>query len=244
MTKIYEAQNHILICSEQDNLGEHRHMAAHIIISLAGEMKVRVGEQEYLCRGVQIPSGVVHKIETAGQPVLVFLYDSTTNIAREIKEVQTISVEVCTGIVASYKKFVQNEMLENYQEFQRGFLEQIGMNEVISCVTDERIIAAMKYVRENMSGNISCRQTAESVFLSESRFSHLFKEQVGMTFAAYVVYQRIMYVYTQILQGTSITEAALAAGFSGSAHFADVNRRVFGLSASSLTHDLSFNKVQ
>jgi len=99
-------------------------------------------------------------------------------------------------------------------------------------------------VRENMSGNISCRQTAESVFLSESRFSHLFKEQVGMTFAAYVVYQRIMYVYAEILQGKSITEAALAAGFAGSAHFADVNRRVFGLSASSLTHDFSFNKVQ
>ena len=65
-----------------------------------------------------------------------------------------------------------------------------------------------------------------------------------MTFAAYVIYQRIMYVYAQVLQGKTITMAALGAGFSSSAHFADVNRRVFGISASTITHDLEFIKVQ
>ena len=71
----------------------------------------------------------------------------------------------------------------------------------------------------------------------------MFKEQVGMTFASYLIYQRIMYVYTQTLQGKTITEAALEAGFSSSAHFADVNRRVFGLSASTITQNLIFTKV-
>lgn len=65
-----------------------------------------------------------------------------------------------------------------------------------------------------------------------------------MTFAAYLIYQRIMYVYTQMLRDRSITEAALEAGFSSSAHFADVNRRVFGISASTIVHDLEFTKVQ
>ena len=72
----------------------------------------------------------------------------------------------------------------------------------------------------------------------------MFKEQVGMTFASYLIYQRVMYVYTKTLQGKTITEAAMEAGFSSSAHFADVNRRVFGLSASTITHDLVFVKVQ
>ena len=40
------------------------------------------------------------------------------------------------------------------------------------------------------------------------------------------------------------TEAALEAGFSSSAHFADINRRVFGISASTITQDLEFIKVQ
>ena len=64
-----------------------------------------------------------------------------------------------------------------------------------------------------------------------------------MTFAAYLIYQRIMYVYAQMFRGKTITEAALEAGFSSSAHFADVNRRVFGLAATTITHDLIFTKV-
>ena len=65
-----------------------------------------------------------------------------------------------------------------------------------------------------------------------------------MTFAAYVVYQRLLLAYTHVLRGVSITEAALEAGFSDSAHFADVNRRVFGISATALTRNMTFIKVQ
>ena len=46
-----------------------------------------------------------------------------------------------------------------------------------------------------------------------------------------------------IRKGDFLSEAALEAGFSGSAHFADVNRRVFGLSASTITQNLIFTKV-
>ena len=109
---------------------------------------------------------------------------------------------------------------------------------------DERIQSAMQYIRSSLSENITCQEAADTVNLSQSRFSHLFKEQVGVTFAAYLIYQRIMYVYLQILRGKAITEAALEAGFSSSSHFADVNRRVFGLTASAITHDLVFIKVQ
>ena len=53
----------------------------------------------------------------------------------------------------------------------------------------------------------------------------------------------ISLAFTQIYQGVSITEAALLAGFASSGHFADVNRRVFGLSASDIIKELEFIKV-
>ena len=105
------------------------------------------------------------------------------------------------------------------------------------------IVSAMKYIREKGREKITCRETAEAVFLSESRFSHLFRKEAGMTFAAYLIYQRIINVYTGILQGKSITEAALDAGFASSSHFADVNRRVFGISVSDIARDLEYQKV-
>jgi len=82
------------------------------------------------------------------------------------------------------------------------------------------------------------------VFLSESRFSHLFREQAGMTFAAYLIYQRILRVYADVIHGKNVTEAAIEAGFSSSAHFADVNRRVFGTSIRNISKDLKYVKIK
>ena len=123
-------------------------------------------------------------------------------------------------------------------------MSRLGITRAATNVTDERIQTAMQFIRVKSTEKVTCQDVADAVHLSQSRFSHLFRKQVGMTFAAYLIYQRILYVYSQTLQDKSITEAALEAGFFSSAHFADVNRRVFGISASSITHDLEFIKVQ
>ena len=51
MTKLYEANNHILIHTETLQPSKHRHMAAHIILSMGGGMKVHCAGVEYLCQG-------------------------------------------------------------------------------------------------------------------------------------------------------------------------------------------------
>lgn len=243
MTKLYEANNHILIRAGYDNPVLHRHMAAHIIISIGGEMCITSGDVEYLCHGVVIPSGIPHKVNTYGNAALVFLYDCTTDIAKQIQSIRRISEECCQKIVASYADIELECTTDNYYRFVEVVLLQLGLAGTTSRLKDERIISAMKHIRTMSSERLSCQEVADAVHLSQSRFSHLFKEQVGMTFASYLIYQRIMYVYTQTLQGKTITEAALEAGFSSSAHFADVNRRVFGLSASTITQNLIFTKV-
>ncbi len=243
MTKLYEAQNHILIHTGYDNPVKHRHMAAHIIISIDGKMCIESDGTEYECHGVMIPAGTAHKINTYGKASLVFMYDCTTHIANQIRTVRCIPEECCSDIVASYTGFEQVCTADDYCRFERYVMTQLGFISTAPCVTDERIISAMKYIRSMLSEKLSCKTVADTVYLSQSRFSHLFKDQVGMTFASYLIYQRIMYVYTLILQGKTITEAALSAGFSGSAHFADANRRIFGLPAGIITHELIFIKV-
>ena len=65
-----------------------------------------------------------------------------------------------------------------------------------------------------------------------------------MTFAAYLIYQRILSVYADVIRGKTVTEAAIEAGFSSSTHFADVNRRVFGISIRNISRDLNYIKVK
>lgn len=193
-----------------------------------------------MCQGVLIPSGTVHSIDTRGSQVLIFLFECTCAVARQIRQLQFLSPETCAILTGLYSAFVQGG---SYEQFTHSILQQLGLTGAASHVYDERILTAMDYIRTHAAENVTCKEVADAVFLSSGRFSHLFKEQVGMTFAAYRIYQRIVDVYCKVLQGKSITEAALEAGFSSSAHFADVNRRVFGTSISNITHDLTFCKV-
>ena len=243
MTKLYEAKNHILIHTGYSSPAEHRHMAAHIIIAPEGEMTVTAEGNTFLCRGIFIPSGVHHGVNTGGKPVLVFLYDSTTAVTAQIKNTQAIPDGICRQIADAYFDFEGSDT-HSYRKFEDCFSNLLELPEPTCRITDERISFALAYIRSRFSENISLRDVAAAVFLSQGRFSHLFKQQIGMTFASYVIYQRIMQVYTDIFRGKSITEAALDAGFSGSAHFAETSRRIFGLSASSITQNLTFIKVE
>jgi len=242
MTKLYEANNHILLHTQSLQPAAHSHMAAHIIISMDGSMKLQCAGAECLCRGVLIPSGIPHAVDARGNPVLVFLYDCTTDVAKQIREVACIPEEACEEIVRLYGAW--EGTAAGFAEFEKAVLSRLGITGAAAEVRDERIRTAMAYIRAMVTEKVTCQDVAAAVHLSQSRFSHLFRQQVGMTFAAYLIYQRILYVYSRMLRGKSITEAALEAGFSSSAHFADVNRRVFGISASAITQDLAVIKVQ
>ena len=244
MSKLYEAHNHILLQADYQNPQEHRHMAAHILVSPDADMQVTACNQTVFCRGVLIPSGFPHKIHTFGNPILVFLFDSTTTVAVQMKTLQILSAEDAAAIGSFYNTFTREETDAAYHYFSSSVLQLLGFTDAGGCVTDDRIASAVHRIRSSPGEAILCAEMAASVYLSPSRFSHLFRKQVGMTFAAYVIYQRIVHVYTGILAGKTITQAALDAGFSSSAHFSDVNRRVFGLSASTITKDLTFRKIQ
>ena len=58
-----------------------------------------------------------------------------------------------------------------------------------------------------------------------------------------MIYKRVIKTYTDMINGKSITDASLDAGFSSSAHFAEINKRLFGISASVIKKDLQFYKI-
>ena len=202
MTRLYNAKNHILIRTRTLQPAQHSHMAAHIIISSNGRIKVQCAEAEYLCNGILIPSGVSHTVDTFGNSVLVFLYDCTTQVAKQIREVACIPEKVCKELAEQYADI--ESASDRYYGFEQAVLSRLGITGTAANVTDERIQTAMKLIRRKSTEKVTCQDVADAVHLSQSRFSHLFREQAGMTFAAYLIYQRIMYVYTQMLQGWSL----------------------------------------
>lgn len=98
---------------------------------------------------------------------------------------------------------------------------------------DDRITKAIQYIRQNIHNNISAVALAAKVYLSEDRFLHLFRQQIGAPLRQYILWQRLAAAIQVFVAGKSSKEAAYEAGFSDPAHFSRTFQQMFGALPSS-----------
>jgi AraC family transcriptional regulator len=101
-------------------------------------------------------------------------------------------------------------------------------------VVDPRILNAIALVRARIAGPVVQEEIADAVFLSPSRFRHLFVEETGMAFRPYVLWLRLHRALECYTTGASLTNAAHAAGFADLAHLSRTFRRMFGIAPAML----------
>ncbi len=100
---------------------------------------------------------------------------------------------------------------------------------------DERIERTLTTIKNNLEfGPLEARVLADQVFLSESRFLHLFKEQIGIPLRKFILWCRLQRAVKELLKGRNLTASAHAAGFSDSAHFSRTFSEMFGVTPSSI----------
>jgi len=75
---------------------------------------------------------------------------------------------------------------------------------------------------------------ANAVGLSPSRLMHVFTSSVGIPLRPYLAWLRVQRAAIEIVSGNSLTDAALAAGFSDAAHMSRTYRRMLGIPPSLL----------
>jgi AraC family transcriptional regulator len=100
---------------------------------------------------------------------------------------------------------------------------------------DPRIQRIIDYAASNLDKPLHESAEMAGVYLSEGRLRHLFVEQTGLPFKTYLVWLRLQSAVRHYSEGSSLTEAAHAAGFADSAHFSRMFKRTFGTPATLLT---------
>jgi AraC-like DNA-binding protein len=100
--------------------------------------------------------------------------------------------------------------------------------------SDARVLAAIEYIRQRIETPITLPAVAKVAHLSPGRFRHLFVEETGMPLRTYVLWRRLLKVWTLLMQGQTLSEAAHAVGFADSAHLSRTSRTMFGTTPSAL----------
>jgi AraC family transcriptional regulator len=101
-------------------------------------------------------------------------------------------------------------------------------------VSDERILRATAYIRSHLDERLTLDVVASEACLSPSRFRHLFVEQTGMGLQAYILWRRMLHVWTLLTAGGTLSAAADQAGFADAAHLSRTSRAMFGFPPSAV----------
>jgi len=99
---------------------------------------------------------------------------------------------------------------------------------------DRRVREALARMHAAPAERPSLSELAAAAGLSTSRFIHLFKAATGVPLRRYKMWLAVGAAMRELSGGANLTEAALEAGFSSSAHFSTAFREMFGMEPSRL----------
>ncbi|MEO6917854.1 MAG: AraC family transcriptional regulator [Collimonas sp.] len=100
---------------------------------------------------------------------------------------------------------------------------------------DHRISQALASIAAHpVQQPLSGAELAASVHLSASRFTHLFRQQTGLSLSRYLLWSRLMAAVDAVARGDNMTHAAHGAGFADLAHMSRTFRNTFGVVPSEL----------
>jgi AraC-like DNA-binding protein len=97
----------------------------------------------------------------------------------------------------------------------------------------KRIREVCRYIYANCAGNLTVSELASLCYLSESRFSHLFKERVGISPAQYVLEAKVE-MAKELLKNTDFSIAHISehVGISNQNYFSRIFKKHVGISPS------------
>src|SRR5262249_15519742 len=221
----------------------HRHYAAQVSISLGAPLRVRgrasgpYTEQRSLIVGPNIP----HEVETTGVPVVVLWSEARAlaDLARRLRTTSASEPPDLPAIPEGLLSALLPVLLASGGQVPDEQAGQALLSHVLTTLLgpswdegpdDPRIATALSLVTPQLlvEQPQPIEHLAARVYLSPSRFRHLFRCELGMSVQAYLRWQRLLAALRTSARGASLTEAAHAAGFADSAHLTRVFRATFG----------------
>lgn len=215
----------------------HSHYATVIGLAAPSPFTINTEDASYHTKCCLIPGNFRHQFLSNSDTLFTFIYlEPTHEYGRKIRTVFNLRHQL-TFLESYFPKLLLP--LQSLQ--QKGVIEQEVIEQIIRVFIgespslpemDDRIFNSIQLIHTKLEEKLSLSDIARTVHLSESRFAHLFKEELGVPFRKFVRWKRLKEAGQLILEGHSFTKACLRAGFVDSAHFTKSCQEMFGIAPS------------
>lgn len=220
----------------------HQHHAVQICASLKGTFRIHSERWEHpreVCAAL-IASDTSHQIETLGsQCVFAYLDPEATALATQGVStepyacIQTWNTFNCDAIMSAVATNTPLS-IDTAKRVMDALLQGMGLTPTPNVLLDERIQKILRFLHNHTEENSTSGELQQIAHLSASRLQHLFKQQVGLPLRRYRLWLRIRRVIEQALTYNNLTEAAVSAGFTDSAHFSRIFKEMLGVPPSAI----------
>ena len=214
----------------------HDHHAIQVVIGIDGDLAIKGAEGDWLTgRGIIVREDVQHSFNGQGAVgAMLFVEPESaegqwlrSSLPSEITRVTETRLERCTGELRTLieRPFESMEVAA----LIRHCVQSLCTGAPPARRLDPRVTVVLKAIRASEDLRISLESAAAIVFLSPSRFAHLFKQQVGLPFRRYMLWRKLTRAVLAIAQEGTMAAAAQAADFSDAAHLTRTFYEMFGL---------------
>lgn len=219
----------------------HKHHLIAIIISF-NEPFIIIDDQgiERKFEVALIPKDIAYKLSTNSSDYTAFIHiDPYSEIGIKLSQVicnikelnrfkfQDVIYKINKWLICSQNSSEEIELILN------SIAEILLKNKFNIKKIDDRVLSCIKLIRES-DENVKLENIAEQVYLSSSRLSHLFKQEIGVSFQEFVLHSKMVKSLHAIYRENNLSKASIIGGFSDQPHFIKTFKKTFGIKPSEI----------
>lgn len=233
--RAYITPGRLVFVGQAGTTAQHAHHAHQLVTTFTAPLLLRDAAGESCpVRAALIPANVAHTIAAPCAGVAIILLDPNDRAGRRLqalsKGAQRVADWVSAAAAVEHHAHVLPRTEQETAELLYDLIHRLVPDTLRPTAMHPAISRALRIIPALIErGEIRLDLLARELDISPSRLSHLFAQQVGTPLRPYVLWQRLMRVGDQLRSRSTLTEAALAAGFCDSAHLSHVFKRMFGM---------------
>ena len=203
----------------------HAHPAIEMVWSKNGGITIETTNKlvENIAFAI-IGANIIHRIAAPKENVQVLMIECHPTFLKKISS--QFDMELKEGIYTETNKTDRAALIKEC------FI--LGRNHKTLPTTNLRIQTCVNYLNSTVADYKEMIPILKSkVHLSESRLSHLFKEEMGLSIKKYLVWSRLKKAFELVInRKLNMYEAALQVGFYDQAHLSKAFKQMLGLNPS------------
>lgn len=219
----------------------HSHARAQLVFATSGVMTIATPDASFVVppqRAVWIPPGLVHEVVCRAPVSLRTLYidiAARTNLPRTCRAIE-VSALLRELIIEATRIPIEYDEDSRDGRVMNLILDEITATPAaplhVPMPDDLRLMRVCKAILADPANTKTLEDWAEGVNMGRRTFTRHFRQETGMSFAAWRQHVRLIEALARLATGNRITTVAFDIGYNSPSAFTAMFRRTFGVAPS------------